>query len=105
MREKLYPSEQAERFIVRFPEGMRDEIKELAEKNRRSMNAEIVAWLEKGLEQQNQQKPLLFSMENIGPSRVRESPDYNADIEKQLINKIKTLPSEHQRALLIILGL
>lgn len=34
------------RFIIRMPEGMRDWIAEEAEKNHRSMNAEIVARLE-----------------------------------------------------------
>lgn len=41
-----YPSEEQDRFIVRMPNGMRDELKSLAEKNGRSMNAEIVARLE-----------------------------------------------------------
>lgn len=44
-REK-YPSEMAERFQVRMPNGLRDRIKESAEKNNRSMNAEIVSALE-----------------------------------------------------------
>ncbi|RVJ69767.1 Arc family DNA-binding protein [Sinorhizobium meliloti] len=34
------------KFIVRLPEGMRDRIKAAAERNNRSMNAEIVATLE-----------------------------------------------------------
>ncbi|CAH0133380.1 hypothetical protein SRABI05_00104 [Agrobacterium fabrum] len=33
-------------MMIRLPEGMRDRIKESAEKNNRSMNAEIVAVLE-----------------------------------------------------------
>lgn len=40
-----YPSELAERFQVRLPEGMRDRIKAAAADNNRSMNAEIVATL------------------------------------------------------------
>ena len=43
---KSYPSETQERFIVRFPDGMRDQIKKSAEANGRSMNAEIVARLQ-----------------------------------------------------------
>jgi hypothetical protein len=35
----------ADKFIVRLPDGMRDEIKEASLKNRRSMNSEIVARL------------------------------------------------------------
>ncbi len=35
-----------DKFIVRLPEGMRDQIKKEAEKNHRTMNAEVVAVLE-----------------------------------------------------------
>lgn len=49
MKKEQYPSEAADRYIVRFPEGMRDEIKSAAEANGRSMNAEIVARLEASL--------------------------------------------------------
>lgn len=44
-REK-YPSEEADRFQVRMPPGLRESIKEAAEKTGRSMNAEIVARLQ-----------------------------------------------------------
>jgi hypothetical protein len=43
---KPYPSEEQDRFMVRLPEGMRDTLKAIAEANRRTMNAEIVARLE-----------------------------------------------------------
>lgn len=46
MVKKPYPSETAERFIVRLPEGMRDRIRWEAEQNNRSMNAEVVARLQ-----------------------------------------------------------
>lgn len=49
-----YPSELAERFQVRLPEGMRDRIREAAERNNRSMNAEIVARLELSLDLQGE---------------------------------------------------
>lgn len=39
----------SEKYIVRFPEGMRARIAELAKENNRSMNAEIVARLEMSL--------------------------------------------------------
>jgi len=41
-----YPSQLADRFQVRMPDGLRDRIREAAEANSRSMNAEIVARLE-----------------------------------------------------------
>lgn len=39
----------ANKYIVRFPDGMRDRIKEAAEKSGRSMNAEIIHRLEQSL--------------------------------------------------------
>lgn len=35
-----------DKFMLRLPDGMRDRIKQAAERNNRSMNAEIVATLE-----------------------------------------------------------
>lgn len=49
MTKTPYPSDTQDRFIVRFPEGMRDQIATIAKANGRSMNAEIVARLEKSL--------------------------------------------------------
>lgn len=49
MAKDPYPSETADRFIVRFPDGMRDHIKRLAESNKRSMNSEIIDLLERAL--------------------------------------------------------
>ena len=46
MSKEPYPSETADRFIVRFPDGMRDRIRDEAAANNRSMNAEIIARLE-----------------------------------------------------------
>lgn len=43
MDKKPYPSETQERFIVRFPNGMRDRIAEAAKDSNRSMNAEIIS--------------------------------------------------------------
>src|SRR5882757_8975003 len=44
--EQKFPSQLAERFQVRLPDGLRDRIKAYAERNGRSMNAEIVRVLE-----------------------------------------------------------
>ncbi|RBO89670.1 Arc family DNA-binding protein [Pseudochrobactrum asaccharolyticum] len=40
------PSRSLDKVIVRLPDGMRDRIREAAENNNRSMNAEIVSRLE-----------------------------------------------------------
>lgn len=41
------PSHVADKYIVRLPDGMRDRIADAAKANNRSMNAEIVARLER----------------------------------------------------------
>lgn len=38
-----------EKYLIRFPEGMRERLAETAKANNRSMNAEIVARLERSL--------------------------------------------------------
>lgn len=46
------PSRKLDQYIVRFPDGMRDQIKASAQKNMRSMNAQIIYLLSKALEQE-----------------------------------------------------
>ena len=46
MSRKGYPSQVADQFVLRLPDGLRDQIKADAKANGRSMNAEIVARLE-----------------------------------------------------------
>jgi predicted HicB family RNase H-like nuclease len=50
MAEKQYPSDKQDKFMLRFPEGMRERIRIAAEKNGRSMNAEIVSRLEESFQ-------------------------------------------------------
>lgn len=45
-----FPSSKQDQFVLRFPDGLRDRVKNAAQRNRRSMNAEIIAALEYGLE-------------------------------------------------------
>lgn len=59
MKKEQYPSEAADRYIVRFPEGMRDEIKHAAEASGRSMNAEIIQRLKSSVEDEDVLKLLL----------------------------------------------
>lgn len=41
-----YPSATADKFVVRLPDGMREQIAEVARNNHRSMNSEIISRLE-----------------------------------------------------------
>lgn len=44
------PVQPQDKYIIRFPDGMRDRIRASAEANNRSMNAEIVKLIEEGYE-------------------------------------------------------
>jgi hypothetical protein len=48
------PAKKQDQFIVRLPDGMRNKVKESAELNNRSMNAEIIAGLEDWLYRKDQ---------------------------------------------------
>ena len=48
------PAKKQDQFIVRLPDGMRNKVKESAELNNRSMNAEIIAGLEDWLSRNDQ---------------------------------------------------
>ena len=43
------PRQTADKFMLRLPEGLRDRVREEADRNLRSMNAEIVFHLQKAL--------------------------------------------------------
>lgn len=45
-----YPSDKADKVLVRMPDGMRDRMKAAAKANNRTMNAEIVARLQQSME-------------------------------------------------------
>lgn len=49
-KQKQYPSTVAPRVNLRFPDGLREKISEVAKKNHRTMTDEIVSRLEKSLE-------------------------------------------------------
>lgn len=59
MAGKRYPSQLAEQFVVRFEaEGMRDQLKEQAALNRRSLNSEINVRLAASLKAEKENAPL-----------------------------------------------
>ncbi|WP_430229767.1 Arc family DNA-binding protein [Paraburkholderia tropica] len=57
MNDKRYPSQVADKFMLRLDEGMRDELKVIAAKNRRSMNSEINARLAQSLAAEKEKAP------------------------------------------------
>lgn len=78
MSKGTYPSDFKDRFALRLPEGMRDEIARFAERNGRSMNSEIVARLEKSLEPERK----VYGLSGADPYRT--ILDANAAIARHL---------------------
>jgi hypothetical protein len=63
------PSDIADKFMLRLPNGMRERISEEAKKNKRSMNAEIVSRLEESLSAgEIRQRVSLFGHEHLAPT-------------------------------------
>ena len=60
-------SRSADKYILRLPDGMRARIRERAAANRRSMNAEIVHYLDHALAAQTEIK---------GPAEAATSPSH-----------------------------
>jgi hypothetical protein len=51
LKQALYSSRIADKFVVRLPDGMRERIAEVSKGNHRSMNSEIIARLERTLKE------------------------------------------------------
>ena len=69
-QEKItFPSDAAEKFVVRFPDGMRDQIAKSAKKSGRTMNAEIVARLQASFESAN--SPDAAAAQELANSRAQ----------------------------------
>ncbi|MNB58513.1 Arc-like DNA binding domain protein [compost metagenome] len=49
LKQAIYSSRTADKFVVRLPDGMRERIAEVAREHHRSMNSEIIARLEKSM--------------------------------------------------------
>ena len=100
-KRKLYPSEQQDRFIVRFPDGMRDRISALAKANGRSMNAEVISLIEASLSQGG--KPLLVVKENTAEAdiiwEIRDSmQSLKAEVAELRASLTKAIEAEAETA-------
>jgi len=90
------PAKKQDQFIVRFPDGMRDKIKESAEQNNRSMNAEIVAALDDWIAKPNEEELQLSQLRDIADNMHAQ----RAHVEHQLheiLMKISNLESRKEK--------
>ena len=103
--DSISTSRTAEKFVVRLPHGMRRRIAEVARLYRRSMNSEIVARLERSLEDE---VPPLDPLPPGTNEPVAEDPGVAEsappeDQERRLLARFRALPPERRRALLLLL--
>lgn len=87
---KLAPfnSRTADKFVVRLPEGMREQIADIAKVHHRSMNSEIIARLETSLAEESQAAAIQVDASSLTAG------------EKQLIKAFRNMHGPHQKAIL-----
>ncbi len=93
MRDEAVAGTATEKFVVRLPKGMRRAIHEAARRNRRSMNSEIVAIIDRALG------------EVVMPSGGVSLPQTMAvtAVEQAILVRLRSLPDNKRRALLELL--
>lgn len=86
-----------EKFVIRLPNGLRDQIRQLSEQNRRSMNSEIIMVLESHIRQQ-----FMDSIANANPDS--DFAPGQRKTEAELNRMLESLPAQKKEALLNLLG-
>jgi hypothetical protein len=86
-----------EKFVIRLPNGLRDQIRSLSEQNRRSMNSEIIMVLENHIRQK-----FMEQMSAANPDGNFKPGERNTELE--LTRRLENLPAEKKEALLELLG-
>ena len=95
MKQALYSSRTADKFVVRLPDGMRERIADIARNHHRSMNSEIIARLEQSL----------FQEGALGdePSLRMDSPELSSH-ERELLQRFRQLTRRQQNALVALIA-
>lgn len=93
-----------EKFVIRLPKGLREQIKTLSEHNRRSMNSEIIMVLEKHIQQFSQEDIKDFSTEELLQEVQAEHDNHGPVTDQVLQERLDALPAEKKEALLELLG-
>lgn len=83
-------SRNADKFVVRLPDGLRDKLAKLARTNHRSMNSEIVLHLERAVDDAQ-------AIPTSGP--MAQSND-----EVRILEAFRALPASKKAAALLVLG-
>lgn len=97
LKQAIYSSRTADKFVVRLPEGMRERIADVAKNHHRSMNSEIIARLEKSLAQE-------FAVSNEETALDLDSPEVSAH-ERELLMRFRHLSRRQQNALIALIAM
>ncbi|MBC9251397.1 DNA-binding protein [Pseudomonas alcaligenes] len=95
MKQAIYSSRTADKFVVRLPDGMRERIADVARNHHRSMNSEIIARLEQSLVQED-------SLGDELDLRL-DSPELSLH-ERELLQRFRQLSRRQQNALVALIA-
>ncbi|MEO4046444.1 Arc family DNA-binding protein [Pseudomonas sp. CAU 1711] len=95
MKQAIYSSRTADKFVVRLPDGMRERIADVARNHHRSMNSEIIARLEQSLIQED------ALGDDLG-LRL-DSPELSLH-ERELLQRFRQLSRRQQNALVALIA-
>ena len=95
MKQAIYTSRTADKFVVRLPDGMRDRIADVARHHHRSMNSEIIARLEQSMQQE-------ASLSDDLALRL-DSPELTLS-ERELLQCFRQLTRRQQNALVALIA-
>lgn len=95
MKQALYSSRTADKFVVRLPDGMRERIADVARNHHRSMNSEIIARLEQSLLQEG-------ALDDEPGMRL-DSPELSVH-ERELLQRFRQLTRRQQNALVALIA-
>jgi hypothetical protein len=95
MKQALFSSRTADKFVVRLPDGMRERIADVARNHHRSMNSEIISRLEQSLFHEGMigaDSPLLVNSAELAPH------------ESELLLRFRQLSRRQQNALVALIA-
>ena len=95
MKQAIYSSRTADKFVVRLPDGMRERIADVARNHHRSMNSEIISRLEQSLFQEGTL--------DSGPILHMDSPELSPS-ERELLQRFRQLSRRQQNALVALIA-
>ncbi|MGV8843737.1 MAG: Arc family DNA-binding protein [Pseudomonas sp.] len=94
LKQAIYSSRTADKFVVRLPDGMRERIADVARNHHRSMNSEIIARLEQSMLQEG-------ALDDLNPRL--DSPELSLH-ERELLQRFRQLPRRQQNALVALIA-